>query len=121
MAKRTFVVSGGFGDRMVLRDVLASIGCQIVAEANTGQEFVEKYADIKPDLVVMDASLPDMDGVAAVRQILYKDPDASILICAGNGQRALAMEALGAGAKDFVVKPLQPRKVHKAIQLLSKE
>ena len=106
---------------MVLRDVLASIGCQVVGEAKTVDESVEKYESILPDLVVMDVSLPDVDGVAAVRRIIYKDPHAVILICASNGQRARAMEALGAGAKDFVVKPLNPRKVLKTIQLMSKE
>ncbi|MBP6965445.1 MAG: response regulator [Armatimonadetes bacterium] len=121
MARRTLLVSGGFGDRMVLRDVLSSIGCQVVGEAKTIDESLEKYQALEPDLVVMDAALPDVDGAAAVRRIIYKDPNAVILICAGNGQRALAMDALSAGARDFVVKPLNPRKVLKTIQLMSKE
>ena len=120
MAKRTLIVSGGYGDRMTLRDVLASIGCQVVGEAKTVQESLEKYEKTKPDLVVMDAALPDIDGAAAVRRILYADPHASILICAGSGQRSLAMEAISAGAKDFVLKPLNRRKLFKTIQIMSK-
>ncbi len=120
MAKRTLLVSGSFSDRMVLRDALASIGCSVVGEAKTVTEAVEKYKSIEPDLVVIDVTLPDVDGVAAVRKIIYDDPDACILTCAGNGQRALAMEALGAGALDFIVKPINPRKLMKAVQMITK-
>ena len=121
MAKRTLLVSGSFADRMVLRDALASVGCSVVGEARNVQDAVEKYKNIEPDLVVIDVTLPDVDGVAAVRRIIYDHPDACILMCAGNGQRALAMEALGAGAMDFVVKPVNPRKLMKAVQMITRQ
>lgn len=120
MAKRTLLVSGSFADRMLLRDALASIGCHVVGEAKSVQEAVEKYKNIEPDLVVIDVNLSDADGLIAVRRIISVDPHASILMCAGNGQRALAMEALGAGATDFIVKPINPRKLMKAVQMISK-
>lgn len=120
MAKRTLLVSGSFADRMVLRDALASVGCSVVGEAKTVQDAVEKFESLEPDLVVVDVTLPDVDGVAAVRRIIYKDPDACILMCTGNGQRALAMEALGAGAMDFIVKPINPRKLLKAVQMITR-
>ena len=105
---------------MVLRDALASVGCSVVGEAKTVQDAVEKFESLEPDLVVVDVTLPDVDGVAAVRRIIYKDPDACILMCTGNGQRALAMEALGAGAMDFIVKPINPRKLLKAVQMITR-
>jgi len=117
LGKRILIGAYGFGDRMVLRDLLASLGFHVVGEAKDGREVAEKYQDLKPDLVVVELPMPDMDGVATVRQIKYQDPDAAVLICAGRGQRVLATEALQAGAKDLVLKPIQPRRLLKAIQM----
>ena len=91
-------------------------GFEIVGEAETGSQAVEKYRQLKPDLVTMDIVMPDMGGIDAVREIVKQDPDAKILMCSAMGQQALVVEAIQAGAKDFVVKPFQPSRVLEAVQ-----
>lgn len=107
-----------YGDRLVLRDYLFSFGYSIVGEAKDIEGFLEKYRTLKPDLVVMDAAIPDVDGVSAVMRLLREDSQAVILISVTRGQRVLAMEAIQAGAKDFVTKPFNPRSLHKTIRSL---
>src|SRR5436309_3007198 len=94
--------------RTMISDILAQAGFEIVGEAETGSQAVEKYRQLKPDLVTMDIVMPDMGGIDAVREIVKQDPDAKILMCSAMGQQALVVEAIQAGAKDFVVKPFQP-------------
>ena len=88
----------------------------IVGEAESGVQAVEKYKQLRPDLVTMDIVMPDMGGIDAVREIVKHDPDAKILMCSAMGQQALVVEAIQAGAKDFVVKPFQPSRVLEAVQ-----
>src|SRR5256886_13499127 len=94
--------------RTMISDILAQAGLEVVGEAETGLQAVEKYRQLKPDLVTMDIVMPDMGGIDAVREICKLDPDAKILVCSAMGQQALVVEAIQAGAKDFVVKPFQP-------------
>ena len=101
--------------RTMISDILAQAGFEIVGEAETGSQAVEKYRQLKPDLVTMDIVMPDMGGIDAVREIVKQDPDAKILMCSAMGQQALVVEAIQAGAKDFVVKPFQPERVVDAI------
>ncbi|MHB0998784.1 MAG: response regulator [Armatimonadota bacterium] len=115
MAKRILVVDDSFSDRMILRDCLQSIGYSVVGEAKDGLEAVDKYKKLNPDLVLMDAAIPDSDGISPVMKILRINKDAAIIICASNGQRRLAMEAVSVGAMDFVIKPVNPRTLHKVI------
>jgi two-component system chemotaxis response regulator CheY len=89
-----------------------------VGEASSGAEAVEKYKELKPDLVTMDIVMPDMGGIDAVREIIEFDPDARILMCSAMGQQGLVVEAIQAGARDFVVKPFQPSRVLEAVQRL---
>ena len=103
---------------MVLRDFLLSFGYHIVGEAREGRESLEKYRNLKPDLVLLDGRMPDMDGVAIVREVLREDLDAKVLLCVSRGQRALAVEALQAGAKDFITKPINPKRLLKMVQSL---
>jgi two-component system, chemotaxis family, chemotaxis protein CheY len=100
----------------MIGDILTQAGFQIVAEAETGVQAVEKYRQHKPDLVTMDIVMPDMGGIDAVREITREDPSARILMCSAMGQQALVIEAIQAGAKDFVVKPFQPSRVLEAVQ-----
>src|SRR6266550_1296153 len=81
-----------------------------------GKPAVEKYQQLKPDLVTMDIIMPEMGGIEAVKQITQLDPAARILMCSAMGQQALVQEALQAGARDFVVKPFQPSRVLEAVQ-----
>jgi two-component system chemotaxis response regulator CheY len=102
--------------RTMLGDILSQAGFDIVGEAETGAQAVEKYRALKPDLVTMDIVMPDMGGIEAVREICRTDPDAKVLMCSAMGQQALVVEAIQAGAKDFVVKPFQPSRVLEAVQ-----
>jgi two-component system chemotaxis response regulator CheY len=102
--------------RTMIRDILSQAGFEVVGEADSGVQAVEKYRQLKPDLVTMDIVMPDMGGIEAVREICKSDPGAKILMCSAMGQQALVVEAIQAGAKDFVVKPFQPSRVLEAVQ-----
>ena len=102
--------------RTMIGDILRQAGFQVVGEAENGQQAVEKYRELRPDLVTMDIVMPDMGGIDAVREIIRDDPKAKILMCSAMGQQALVIEAIQAGARDFVVKPFQPSRVLEAVQ-----
>jgi two-component system chemotaxis response regulator CheY len=102
--------------RTMLGDILSQAGFEIVGEAETGAQAVQKYQELKPDLVTMDIVMPDMGGIDAVREITQGDPAARVLMCSAMGQQALVVEAIQAGARDFVVKPFQPSRVLEAVQ-----
>jgi two-component system chemotaxis response regulator CheY len=102
--------------RTMVGDILTQAGFEVIGEAETGVQAVEKYQQLKPDLVTMDIVMPDMGGIDAVREICKSDPHAKILMCSAMGQQALVVEAIQAGAKDFVVKPFQPSRVLEAVQ-----
>ena len=102
--------------RTMISDILTQAGFEVVGEAESGAQAVEKYHSLKPDLVTMDIVMPDMGGIEAVREICKTDPEAKILMCSAMGQQALVVEAIQAGAKDFVVKPFQPSRVLEAVQ-----
>ena len=102
--------------RPMISDILAEAGYEVVGEAETGVQAIERYKELRPDLVTMDIVMPDMGGIEAVREIVKADPDAKILMCSAMGQQALVVEAIQAGAKDFVVKPFQPSRVLEAVQ-----
>ena len=102
--------------RTMVGDILQQAGFEIVGEAETGVQAVEKYKQLRPDLVTMDIVMPDMGGIDAVREITKFDSNAKVLMCSAMGQQALVVEAIQAGAKDFVVKPFQPSRVLEAVQ-----
>ena len=102
--------------RTMISDILAQSGYEIVGEAETGVQAIERYKQLKPDLVTMDIVMPDLGGIEAVREIVKFDPAARILMCSAMGQQALVVEAIQAGARDFVVKPFQPSRVLEAVQ-----
>jgi two-component system, chemotaxis family, chemotaxis protein CheY len=102
--------------RTMLGDILSQAGFEIVGEAETGAQAVQRYEELKPDLVTMDIVMPDMGGIDAVRAITQRDPGARVLMCSAMGQQALVVEAIQAGARDFVVKPFQPSRVLEAVQ-----
>ncbi len=102
--------------RTMISDILSQAGYEVVGEAETGTQAVERFKELNPDLVTMDIVMPDMGGIDAVRAILKIAPSAKILMCSAMGQQALIIEAIQAGAKDFVVKPFQPSRVLEAVQ-----
>ncbi len=101
--------------RMVQKDVLTENGYEIVSEATNGLEAVERYKELKPDLIVLDITMPDMNGLEAMKKILAIDPRARIVICSALGQQNLIVEAIKAGIKDFIVKPFKAERLLSAI------
>ncbi|MCZ6917768.1 MAG: response regulator [Gemmatimonadetes bacterium] len=102
--------------RTMISDILSQAGYDVVGEAETGVQAVERFKELNPDLVTMDIVMPDMGGIDAVREIMKIAPNAKVLMCSAMGQQALVVEAIQAGAKDFVVKPFQPSRVLEAVQ-----
>ncbi|PKM89929.1 MAG: two-component system response regulator [Firmicutes bacterium HGW-Firmicutes-12] len=102
--------------RMMLKDILGKNGYEIVGEAENGQLAVEKFKELHPQLVTMDITMPEMDGISAVKKIKEIDPNARVVMCSAMGQQAMVIDAIQAGARDFIVKPFQPERVLEAIQ-----
>ncbi|MCX7884386.1 MAG: response regulator [Caloramator sp.] len=102
--------------RMMLKDILTKNGFEVVGEAPNGLKGVEMYKAEKPDVVTMDITMPEMDGIEAVKQIKAIDPNAKIIMCSAMGQQAMVMEAIKSGARDFIVKPFQPERVLEALK-----
>lgn len=116
MGKKVLITDDTAFMRMTLRNVLEKNGYEVAAEAEDGIQAVEKYFSVKPDLVTMDITMPHMDGITAIKKIMEKDPQAKIIVVSAMGQKALVIEALNAGAKDFIVKPFQPDRILEALR-----
>lgn len=101
--------------RNILAGILKKKDLEIAGEAVNGREAIEKYKELRPDIVTMDIIMPEIDGIQAVKEIMKIDPNAKILMCSAMGQQALVIEAIQAGAKDFVIKPFQPTRVLEAV------
>jgi two-component system chemotaxis response regulator CheY len=102
--------------RTMLSDILQQAGFTIVGEADTGTKPVAKYKELRPELLTMDIVMAAMGGIDAVRELTAFDPAARVVMCSAMGQQALVVDAIQAGAKDFVVKPFQPSRVLEAVQ-----
>lgn len=113
---RVLVVDDAVFMRRMLRDILTKGGYEVVGEAASGVEAIEQYQKLKPDLTTMDITMPEMDGLEAVRKIKEIEPAAKIVMVSAMGQQKLVMESLEAGALDFIVKPFQPDKVIKLVE-----
>ena len=116
MAKNILICDDAAFMRMMIKDILTKNGYNIVGEAENGAKAVEKYAELKPDLVLMDITMPEMDGIEALKKIKAADANASIIMCSAMGQQAMVIEAIQAGAKDFIVKPFQAERVLEAVK-----
>jgi two-component system chemotaxis response regulator CheY len=116
MGRTVLVCDDAIFMRAMIGDILKQAGFEVVGEAETGTQAVERYRELRPDLVTMDIVMPDMGGIDAVRAIIAEFPEAQILMCSAMGQQALVVEAVQAGARDFVVKPFQPSRVLEAVQ-----
>jgi two-component system chemotaxis response regulator CheY len=102
--------------RMMIKDILSKNGYTVVGEAENGIKAVEKYKDLNPDLVIMDITMPEMDGIQAVKQIKSLNSAAKIIMCSAMGQQAMVIESIQAGARDFIVKPFQAERVIEAVK-----
>ena len=111
MAKRVLVVDDAIFMRNMIKDIFTSSGYEVAGEAQHGLEAVEKYKELKPDLTTMDIVMPYKSGIEATREILKGDPNAVIIMCSALGQESLVMEAIEAGASDFIVKPFRQEDV----------
>ena len=97
--------------RMMIKDILVNAGYDVVGEAENGLQAITKYQELNPDLVTMDITMPELDGIQALKQIKHLDNNANIIMCSAMGQQALVLEAVQLGAKDFIVKPFQKERV----------
>lgn len=116
MPKNILICDDAAFMRMMIKDILTKNGYNIVGEAENGAKAVEKYAELKPDLVLMDITMPEMDGIEALKKIKAADANASIIMCSAMGQQAMVIESIQSGAKDFIVKPFQADRVLEAVQ-----
>ena len=116
MAKNILICDDAAFMRMMIKDILSKNGFEVVGEAENGQIAVEKYKELKPDLVTMDITMPELDGIGAVKEIKKINPAAVIVMCSAMGQQSMVIEAIQAGARDFIVKPFQADRVVEAIK-----
>ena len=116
MAKNILICDDAAFMRMMIKDILTKNGYNIAGEAENGAKAVEKYNELKPDLVLMDITMPEMDGIQALKKIKEADPGASVIMCSAMGQQAMVIESFQSGAKDFIVKPFQADRVLEAVQ-----
>lgn len=121
MGKKILIVDDAAFMRMMIKDIVTKNGYQVVGEAANGAEAVELYEKCSPDIVTMDITMPEKDGISAVKDIMAFDPKAKVIMCSAMGQQSLVMDAIRAGARDFLVKPFKPERVIEAIdKVLSK-
>lgn len=116
MSKGILIVDDAAFMRMMIKDVLTKNGYNVIGEAENGARAIEKYNELGPDLVIMDITMPEVDGIQAVKEIKKQNPDSKIIMCSAMGQQAMVIEAIQAGAKDFIVKPFQPERVIEAVK-----
>jgi two-component system chemotaxis response regulator CheY len=116
MAIKVLVVDDAAFMRMMIKDILTKNDYEIVGEAGNGLQAIEKWQELHPDLTTMDITMPEMDGITAVKEIKKIDPNAKIIMCSAMGQQGMVIEAIQSGARDFIVKPFQPDRVLEAIR-----
>ncbi|MCM3713205.1 response regulator [Halalkalibacter oceani] len=116
MSAKVLIVDDAAFMRMMIKDILTKNGFDVVGEANDGAQAVEKYQELSPELVTMDITMPEKDGITALKEIKSFDPEAKVIMCSAMGQQAMVIDAIQAGAKDFIVKPFQADRVLEAIK-----
>lgn len=110
-SKKVLIVDDAVFMRNMIRDIFSGGGFEVIGEAANGLEAVSKYRELRPDLVTMDIMMPYKSGIEATREIVALDPNATVVMCSALGQEALVMEAIEAGATDFIVKPFKEEEV----------
>ena len=113
MGKNILICDDAAFMRMMIKDILTKNGYE------NGKEAVEKYAQLKPDLVTLDITMPEMDGLEALKGIMAEDPQAKVVMCSAMGQQAMVIEAVQNGAKDFIVKPFRAEKVIETVKRIA--
>jgi|SRR5690625_899903 len=115
MGQSVLIVDDAAFMRMMIKDILEKNGYTVAGEAENGIVAVEKYKELNPDIVTLDITMPEMDGITALKEIKAFDPNAVVVMCSAMGQQAMVIDAIQAGAKDFIVKPFQAERVIEAI------
>ncbi|ADG06220.1 response regulator [Kyrpidia spormannii] len=116
MSRKVLVVDDAAFMRMMIKEILTKHGYEVVGEAVNGIQAVEKFQELRPDLVTLDITMPEMDGIEALKRIRAIDPEAKVIMCSAMGQQAMVIDAIQAGAKDFIVKPFQADRVLEAVR-----
>ena len=116
MGKNILICDDAAFMRMMIKDILSKNGYNVVGEAENGAIAVDKYVELKPDLVLMDITMPEMDGIQALKKIKEIDSSATVIMCSAMGQQAMVIESIQSGAKDFIVKPFQADRVLEAVK-----
>ena len=116
MGKNILICDDAAFMRMMIKDILTKNGYNVVGEAENGAVAVEKHKELNPDLTLMDITMPEMDGIQALKSIKAADAGASVIMCSAMGQQAMVIESIQAGAKDFIVKPFQADRVLEAVK-----
>lgn len=112
---RVLVVDDAMFIRHIISDLLTRHGHEVVGEAANGKEAVERYRELRPDITTLDITMPEMDGITALREILAEDPSAKVIMCSALKEKPKVIEALQAGARDFILKPVKPDRVLEAV------
>ncbi|MDX8365075.1 response regulator [Cytobacillus sp. IB215665] len=115
MSHKILIVDDAAFMRMMIKDILTKNGFEVVGEAADGVQAIEKFKEFQPDLITMDITMPEMDGITALKEIKKLNSNAKIIMCSAMGQQAMVIDAIQAGAKDFIVKPFQADRVLEAI------
>lgn len=116
MANSILICDDAMFMRTMIKDILTKNGYDVVGEAENGLKAVEKFNECNPDVVLMDITMPEMDGISALKQIRATDPNACVIMCSAMGQQAMVIDAIQCGAKDFIVKPFQADRVLEAVK-----
>lgn len=116
MSKKVLVVDDATFMRHVIKGILTEMGCEVVGEAKDGQEAVDQYDQLQPDVVTLDLVMPNKGGLEALRDIRAKHPSAKVIVVSAIDQRESLMEAMKLGAADYVVKPFERDRVVGAIE-----
>ena len=116
MAKNILICDDAAFMRMMIKDILTKNGYNVAGEAENGMKAVEKFKEVNPDLVLMDITMPEMDGIQALKEIKKLDGGAKVIMCSAMGQQAMVIEAIQSGAKDFIVNPFQADRVLEAVK-----
>lgn len=106
--------------RMMLKDILTKNGHEVVGEAGNGVEMLQKYEETQPDIVTLDITMPEMDGLTAIKELRKKHPEANVVMCSAMGQQSMVIDAIQSGARDFIVKPFQADRVIECLSKLKK-
>ena len=116
MGNRVLIVDDAAFMRMMIKDVLSKNGFEVCGEAENGKIAVDKYQELQPDLVIMDITMPEMNGIEALKEIKQANSAAKVVMCSAMGQQAMVIEAIQSGAKDFIVKPFQADRICEAVR-----